>query len=479
MKCDGNKPRCSHCTTYTIDCTFSAPSRKARPKKRQKRARISEDDSSNTHDRLRHLETLIKQLTERVKAAEQPNDSPVQSQSKEQRELEIEPTIDPKIVSTLTTRYDEQLDHIDHRISTMYFPPLEHILPVIHIFLEHFNTMLPLFHSDTLLHMVHNYYDLPPPQRNPVVWAAINVVLALAYQYDLVSSHNSSISVEYLEKAQSVLSDIVLGDTHLLNVQVLIGMVLVLQASPDLTHALVMIATTMRLVHKIGLHDRSHSAHLDATETRQRACVFWMAYILDKDLSMRSKQPSIQLDDDIDLDLPSPEMAHGQVDMCVDARTGVAYGDITTVDGNAKMNYFVTRIQLAVIEGGVYDYLYSTRSSKRSPEERSIALKSVSCALETWKSSIPVEFSARVAPKSVSTHSLQLLAVLHSTSLACTTLLNQANAWNTRWMRSINEYAMEGIGPVLPPRWDSIVDEARQLSILLGGLRMQSRRNFW
>jgi hypothetical protein len=204
-----------------------------------------------------------------------------------------------------------------------------------------------------------------------------------------------------------------------------------------------------------------------------------MVYILDKDLSMRSKQPSIQLDDDVDLELPSPEVFSYQVnDGCVDD-TSVRSGIIVTADGTVGMNYFVTRIQLAVIEGGVYDHLYSTRSQKRSIEERSHALETLACALDAWKASIPFEFGAFMAPDTVSPIVLQLLAVLHSTSLACTTLLNQANAWNTYWMESICRYAMEDILPTLPPQWEAVVDEARQLTVLLGALPHQNRWNFW
>ncbi|KAJ4292762.1 hypothetical protein N0V90_009425 [Kalmusia sp. IMI 367209] len=449
--------------------------RKSRPKKRQNSTKI-DDSTGHTQNRLRHLEALVEQLSERVKVAEQNYEAQAQSQSQQQDET----LIDTTLLSTLATSDDGDTDCINNNLMAMYLPPLEHVLPIVDIFLERFNTVLPLFHANTLLHLVHHFYNLPLPQRDPVVWAAINVVLALAYQFDQVGSRNTNLPAEYFNKAQSVLSAVVLGDTHLLNIQVLVGMVFIRQASPDLTHSLVLIATTMRLIHKVGLHDRTASAHLDAASARQRACVFWMAYILDKDLSMRSKQPSIQLDDDIDLDLPSPCTAEHQINnICVDENTGVAHGIITTVDGIMKMNYFVARIQLAVIEGGVYDYLYSTRSHKRSTEERFRALESVACALETWKASIPFEFSAWMAPNTVSNHTLQLLAVLHSTSLACTTLLNQANAWNTRWMDSIREYATGGTMPILPPQWDAMVDEARHLTVLLGALPVQNRWNFW
>jgi hypothetical protein len=127
----------------------------------------------------------------------------------------------------------------------------------------------------------------------------------------------------------------------------------------------------------------------------------------------------------------------------------------------------------------VYDYLYSTRSLKRSAEERARALESVSCALEAWKASIPIEFSACMAPNTVSPGVLQLLAVLHSTSLACTTLLNQANAWNARWLDCMRRYATDRLMPALPSQWDAVVDEARHLAVLLAALPIQDRWNFW
>ncbi|KAJ4360218.1 uncharacterized protein N0V89_000778 [Didymosphaeria variabile] len=447
--------------------------RKSRPKKRQDPVGI-DDTTGHTQNRLRHLETVIEQLNERVKAAEH-HGARLQSQLQQQEATPIDSTS----LSALATSDHGDTDFVNDSPVLMSLPPLEDVLPIVKVFLHTFNTALPLFHANSLLYLIHHFYKVRLPQRDPVVWAAINVVLALAYRSDLVGSRNTNLSVEYLNKADSVLSAVVLGDTHLLNIQVLVGMVFLLQASPDLTHSLVLIATTIRLAHKIGLHDRTASACLDAVDARQRACVFWMAYILDKDLSMRSKQPSIQLDDDVDLDLPSPGIAEYQIKKVGVADIGIDPGVFTTADGNVEMNYFVTRIQLAVIEGGVYDYLYSTRSRNRSAEERSQALKSIFRALETWKASIPLEFDAPMAPKTISPTMLQFLAVLHSTSLACTTLLNQANVWNTLWMSSIWKYATEGITPVLPFQWEATVDQARHLAVLIGALPVQNRWNFW
>ncbi|KAL3704110.1 hypothetical protein TMatcc_009800 [Talaromyces marneffei ATCC 18224] len=472
MKCDRKKPRCSHCITYMKDCTYTAPCRKSTPRKRRSSTK-SDDDTSNTQSRLQHLETLVEELTEHVKVAEEHNEVLDQIQIQGRRPINTTST------STITTVGVEHADQ-GKIPGSMYLPPLHHVLPIVQRFLESFNATLPLFHAQTLLRLVHGFYSHEPQQRDPVAWAAINVVLALAYRQRLAGSNNTNCSVDYLNKAESVLSTIILGNIHLLNIQVLVGIVMLEQESQDLQHALILIATTMRLAHKIGLHNRASSENLDPADARQRACVFWMAYILDKDLSMRSKMPSIQLDDDIDLDLPSHEGAEYQInDESELNETGICRGVVTTMDGTVKMNYFVTRIQLAVIEGGVYDYLYSTRSQKRSAEERSHALESVACALTTWKTSIPAEFSASMALDRVTPGILRFLGVLHSTSMLCTTLLNQANAWNDQWMGSIRKYARDSTIPRLPAQWEALVDEARDLAVLLRALPAPDRWNFW
>lgn len=362
----------------------------------------------------------------------------------------------------------------------MDLPPLEQVLPVIEVFLEKFNNVLPLFDAETLLRLVHHTYKVAPRHRDPVAWAAINVVLALTYRQGLVGDRNIKRSVVYLDRAQSVLSRIVLDDVQLLNIQVLVGIVMLLQGAQDLQPALILIGTTMRLIHKMGMHSRTASAHLDPVLARQRMYVFWLAYILDKDVAVRSKQPSIQIDDDIDLDLPHPQNSESQTnDQAQTDDTDMKTGVIATIDGTAKMSFFVARIRLAVIEGAVYDYLYSTRAQKRSLEERLRALDSVVTALERWKASIPVEFKGVEVLKRMSSDMLQFLGVLHSTSLLCTTAINQVHAWNAPWVASLQNYGKECTLPRLPPQWEGVVDEARDLLVLFGHLGAIDRWNFW
>lgn len=449
-----------------VDCTYTAPSRKPNPKQRRGHAGISGDGIRSSEERFEHLEALLEQLNERLSVSEQRTE--VQTQAQAPRPFTR------LTLPTISTIEDGHADYTGSSQKYTSLPPLQQVLPIVQIFLDKFNSVLPLFHAQTLLRLVHEFYSLSPQQRDPVAWAAINVVLALAHRHAMVGDSDPSHSVEYLSRAQSVLSSVILGDTQLLNIQVLVGMVMLLQGAQDQQPPLILIATTMRLAHKIGLHTRASLMHLDPVLAQQRVCVFWIAYILDKDISMRSMQPSIQLDDDIDLDLPFHNGDEYQSD---DA--SISAGLVATADGAVQMQYFLTRIQLAVIEGGVYDYLFSTRSGKRSPDERARALDSVARALEQWKASIPREFSPTAAILEAPLDSLCFLGILHSTSLLCTTLVNHAHAWNPEWTGSLRRSAKYGTPPLLPPMWESVVDEARSLLALFEALPVTDRSNFW
>jgi hypothetical protein len=73
----------------------------------------------------------------------------------------------------------------------------------------------------------------------------------------------------------------------------------------------------------------------------------------------------------------------------------------------------------------------------------------------------------------------RFLIQLHSTSLACTTLINQAHAWNEEWMDSLRLYDQQGVVPLFPLAWEGIIGEARELLMLCEGGGEIDRWNFW
>jgi len=426
---------------------------------------------ANLHAFVTQLQGQVAELTHRL------------GQKVQQQQPRVTTSImAPSIIATPTPSFTTvagcQVDGEDNPVfstgsASMTLPPFHQVMPMIHIFLDSFNAVMPLFQPKTLLKLVNDFYAFPH-QGDPVSWAAINVVLALAYKQNLTGnsglSGDEDLAAEHLSNAQSVISAVMLGDTALLNVQVLVAITVLLQASKDLKPSLILIATALRLAHELGLHTRAAAAHLEPDVARQHSHVFWIAYILDKDLSMRARKPSIQNDDDIDVDMPAPVADHYRSlnpgDQPGDDADNESVGVVTTLSGNARVNYFLARIRLANIQGGIYDYLYSARAQTRSASKRAFALESLVNALDEWRLSIPPEFGAISAPKTLSPGSLSFFCVLHATSFACTATINQAHAWNEKWVENLRNYYKQSSQLRLPSRWEPLVHDARDFVAL-------------
>ncbi|RFN54188.1 hypothetical protein FIE12Z_1314 [Fusarium flagelliforme] len=359
---------------------------------------------------------------------------------------------------------------------SMRLPSLEQTMHMIGVFLNTFNSMMPLFDPDSLLRLIGETYAVHPRQRDPVAWAVINVVLALARQQmpdDGDADAQYGTISDYLNKAQSVVWAVTLDETRLLNIQTLIGMAMLLQARSDLTPALVTISAAMRLIHKMGLHNRISTEHLGPVEQRQHARVFWLAYIVDKDLSLRAQQPSVQADDDIDLDLPIQLLRIDDSD--------VEAGIVTAFDGTSKMNYLLARIQLASIQGDVYDHLYSTRASKRTPEERRTLRERIVKSLDLWKATIPVEFNGANVMTTTSNNpsTATFLCILHTRSLLCMALITQAHAWDKQWVIGIRDHGRGTSLLELPIEWATMVEDARNYMTLYEQLNQKYKWLKW
>ncbi|KNG86963.1 hypothetical protein ANOM_004185 [Aspergillus nomiae NRRL 13137] len=447
IKCDGQKPRCSNCINYATDCTHTVLSRKSKPRAQRSSGTKKTNDVQSLQAEVQRLKSELAQNRDQHQA---------QNLTRGLEETIIGMHVD-----------DEHYENNDQTVSSMQLPPLQQAMAMIGIFLNTFNAVLPLFHADTLLCLVGECYACQPGQRDPVVWAAINVVFALASQQvpggasNARSQYQTDQTTGYLDKAQSVISTVMLGETRLLNIQVLVGIVMVLQTAHNLTPSLILISATMRLVHRLGLHNHAASTHLDPVQRRQHVRVFWLAYILDKDLSLRTQQPSVQLDDDIDVQLPSSLPTTNNDN---DNTAGI----VITADGGARMNYFLARIKLANIEGRVYDSLYSTRAVNRSLEERRNAKESIVNALDEWRASIPPEFSASMVTSSTRNKPVYggFFCVLHSTSLQCMALVSRAHAWDGQWVSGLRNHSRGVQTLQLPPAWDTIVHQARNYMVL-------------
>jgi hypothetical protein len=360
----------------------------------------------------------------------------------------------------------------------MSLPPLQEVLAIVEYYLSAYNSVIPLFHGSTLLRHVLDWYS-HPLQRAPVVWAAINVAMALACQpnefnFPTVPTHGV---MEYLRNAESVLAELVMGDLGLLNVQVLAGLVMFYRGTSNFEPSIVLTATALRLAHRLSLHTRKGSEGLDASTVLQRNRVFWIVYILDKDVCLRTQNPPLQPDTEMDLDLPPEEPDSDSA------------GFFFAADGQFKISYFRARVQLARIQGEVYNAVYSTWAYNARPDERSEKISGIIGMLSDWSARIPPAFSASAIPLSGRPTLLRPFCLLYATRLTCWALLLRANYMEMQWVARLQEYGKHvvasGGSPTVPDAplpdtgWQPLVEEARDFLWLFVSIPQKDLSLIW
>lgn len=314
-------------------------------------------------------------------------------------------------------------------------PPKNETLSLLKDYFENFNCMFPLFHQPTFMHLVEMQYS-DAPYEGSGWWASLNCALAIAHRLrvmsNLVDEHEDDKAWLYMKNAMAVFTELTMRNTDLLSVQALLGMALFMQGTPNPQPSFLLVAAAIRLSHSIGLHKRGSGFNLNAVEVEQRKRVFWIAYMLDKDLCLRSGRPPAQDDDDINVELPSPDPEDN-------------IGNIPLSDGKGKVNLFRLMCEFAVIEGLVYKSLYSSKSSKQSDGELLNTIGALDRTLEEWKDSIPIDFRPEHEIKANHTPMILHIVVLHFAYYNCLTTIHRMAVHHGYWTSRLSDFAIQGL----------------------------------
>ncbi|KAF5576743.1 transcriptional regulator [Fusarium pseudocircinatum] len=355
--------------------------------------------------------------------------------------------------------------------NTLELPPLDEILPIVDHYFTTFNGVIPLFQQPEFMKLLSAWYK-QPETRDRASWAAIQTVMAIGYRTPQLSLRDSqSVHIEKadqcLRNAQTVVSELVTRDEDLLGVQILLGIVMLFQNSRDPKPASVLIGTAVRLAHRLKLHSQEAAMQFPAAEAEQRSRVFWIAYTLDKDICLRAQTPSCQFDEDIDISLPvlaPPD----------------SVGLIWTQNGQVHFNYHRRRVELAYIQGKVYDLLYSNRSSKVTAQERQRRVTRLQSMLDQWYERIPNVFHIEHVAATVGPSQLVQMTKMHHAFLLTEVMIHGIYSHNAEWVKRISSFSRAtltsvanletgGFGagkcqdqaPPLPEGWNHCVDVSR------------------
>ncbi|KAF2249243.1 hypothetical protein BU26DRAFT_564900 [Trematosphaeria pertusa] len=314
-------------------------------------------------------------------------------------------------------------------------PPKSEALSLLKDYFENFNCMFPLFHEPTFMHLVDKHYSKDPYEGSGW-WASLNVALAFAHRLrvmsNLVPQEEDEKAWQYLKNAMSVQVELTMRNTDLLSVQALLGIGLFLLGTPNPQPTYFFVGAAIRLSHSIGLHKKGSGFNLNASEVEQRKRVFWIAYMLDRDICLRSGRPPIQDDDDMNVELPSEDPPDN-------------IGNIPLSDGKGKMNLFRLMCTFSVIQSHVYRRLYSTKASKQTDGELLNTIGELDKELETWKDGIPLEFRPEHDIKASHTPLILQVAVLHLGYYNCLTTIHRMSVHHGYWTSRLSNFAIQGL----------------------------------
>ncbi|GME54019.1 hypothetical protein GTA08_BOTSDO03406 [Neofusicoccum parvum] len=438
IKCDGKMPACTHCTNYKTECVFTQVEKKRQPPKGAKYIEglenrlgrmesllrlsglLSEDDDGRTD-----LGTLEKRLSEKRASTNTGSSSGFSIFSPKGIQWVNDKTGDTSFQDMITNAAvdDNKWIHWKPDIFRDIFsrrvfkplPPKDEALSLLKDYFANFNCMFPLFHEPTFMHLVDKHYSRDPYEGSGW-WASLNVALAIAHRLrvmsNLVPQEEDQKAWGYLKNALAVQTELTIRNTDLLSVQALLGMALFLQGTPNPQPSFFLVAAAIRLSHSIGLHKRGSGFNLNPAEIEQRKRVFWIAYMLDRDICLRSGRPPIQDDDDMNVELPSENPPDN-------------IGNIPLADGKSKVNLFRLMCTFAVIESKVYKQLYSVKASKQSDGELLNTIGELDRELEEWKDSIPIDFRPEHEIKASHTPLILHVVVLHFAYYNCLTTIHR------------------------------------------------------
>ncbi|KAK4184424.1 fungal-specific transcription factor domain-containing protein [Podospora australis] len=532
IKCDMVKPQCSNCKQYSTDCKTTAVRRRIGQPKKQTGAGEpnsipslptppesdalsgpveSPDRGKQTEleARLSRIEAQLQQVLSVASAViSLSNNNAIPTGRPEGQDSDLF-AVDHK--ETLSGWFDnDALPALEATMSTSSsstnsspsevilrhplppnLPPLAEIGPIINAYFSQINSVIPLFSQKDFTRMLSDWYTFPV-SRTRAFWAVVNIVLALGSKLpttpvaDMDFSQETSGFQVYMRNAQSVLSELVTRDSDLLGLQAMLGLVLLHNTLPDPRPGAVLIGAAVRLVHRLRLQSKMDiEALYPEDEAVHRCRLFWITYMLDKEICLMHHTPSVQCDEDIDQDLPSPAPADG-------------VGDIYTADGLQRVNYLRLRVRLAHLHGKVYDLLYSTRSRKLSPTERTARVVRLSTMLEKWRLSIPSEMSLTSLSKGGSRPlgrlELAFMFTLQSSWFHCMVMVHGIWSTEAAWVRknvSPNGLATleksetdsgrkccMGQNPPLPSAWKRTVEVSRECLAVASQLP-ESDCNVW
>ncbi|KAF5618608.1 Alkylated DNA repair alkB like 8 [Fusarium sp. NRRL 52700] len=309
---------------------------------------------------------------------------------------------------------------------------------IINVYFDAFNQATPLFSEYD-----YEIYQQDCRQHGNTgnEWCAIYVMLALALRNN-PKGHYQEDEAEFVRTACTYVDKNLYVLSNEAGLQVVLGIALYFMTTSDLARAGLMHAIAVKLIYRLGFHKMFGESVKPV----------WIAYIIDRDLSLITGEPYLMQEHDIDPSATDLSEEDG--------------GILFNKDTSLRFEIFKFRARLATIQGKIFDLVYSVRAEKLSFDQRETVADRLEDMLEKWVDSIPEPFRGDSIP-GFDHFQLRLVKQLHVTYYHCIFSIRQANLRNLEWVERLLDFreARDPAAwdtPLLPSNWPTLVTAARR-----------------
>ncbi|KAL4819888.1 hypothetical protein BDW67DRAFT_193462 [Aspergillus spinulosporus] len=409
-RCDGGSPRCTSCTERQLACTYVGVRRRGQGRTREYleklEARVSELEISlrqSTSAPVRTANSLVGDETFENNAQSTLSDG-LDSLKPGERSSELETcpgdhkkaqlALRERLFSILPEPTGAEKPNLEVNYGPftspifIRLPQKSHLQSLFEVAFVELNQIVPVFDVLVLQSLLEDHFSHSTVSRDyPQRWAMLNAAVAVAIQLRTASGSHSEmmkLSWAFFKNAFSMYSAIILRGTDILGLEALLAMALYTQGSSDIRTTSVLVCAAARLSLTLGLHTKTYYSGRDLTAANRSRRAFWVAYILDKDISVKTGLPSNFDEDTIDLD---------QLDLIVPdtAASASSIGSNGLGTNISTSSLFKLDVELKKIGSTVEKRLFSKSSSEQSVHQLLHIVTELDHQLVNWKASLPLD----------------------------------------------------------------------------------------
>ncbi|RPA93465.1 hypothetical protein L873DRAFT_1847231 [Choiromyces venosus 120613-1] len=257
-------------------------------------------------------------------------------------------------------------------------PPRPTVMQYVNNYMNRMNPWLPIYDRDQFLSELDYFYE--HGEKAPPAWIlSLNMIIAMGCRSTATQPSKEQWESEekeswlYFRNACNGIPLVLFTNRDISAVQALLAMIVFLTETPNLESVFTLLGIATSIGNDLGIHRNSASQRFDPHEIEIRRKVFWVAYLMDKELSMRTGRPSTIVDNDFTVKLPSvnsPDDTPGQ--------------------------FFLELSKLARIQSKVARLLCSPRGKQTLPDSALLnAIALLDSELEQWRAGCgkPMEIS--------------------------------------------------------------------------------------